>query len=159
MTSHIYRLAFLLAPLLSPSRPPVHQMLSTVFGAPPPLCLTVIACLLGFSLLSQADLINIKVDDSEPDPLTGQVISYTPNNACKLGQSCTDCTAKVDRNLAYHHSWHDCTVGYSYSPHFSAALNQIQFNPGPAEASNNKVPINHKVPINQPLSAQFRFNG
>ena len=79
-----------------------------------------------------ATLVNITVDDSGPDPMTGARIMYAPSDAWAFGQDCTECTARPDPVQAFMQSWHDGT-----------------FNPVPG--SNNDP--------NTVLTATFQFSG
>lgn len=85
-----------------------------------------------FPLLSQTALVNVTVDDSGSDPITGYTISYTPVGGWKTGKACGDCTAQPSPSLFYRGTWHDSTF--------------------------NKDPGSNDVP-NQPLLAQFTFSG
>ncbi|KAF9448664.1 hypothetical protein P691DRAFT_800447 [Macrolepiota fuliginosa MF-IS2] len=70
------------------------------------------SCLLALPSPSKARFVNVTVDDSGPDHLTGELITYTPGLGVgwKLGQDCSDCTAGPQKALAYHQTWHDSTV-------------------------------------------------
>lgn len=52
---------------------------------------------------------NVSIDDTFGDERTGKQITFTPSNGWKQGQTCTDCTANVDANQPFRHSWHDAT--------------------------------------------------
>lgn len=67
---------------------------------------------------ASAILFNITVDDSSPDPYTGNAIIYTGH--WDAGQSCSGCVEKPDPVEAYNSSWHDA----SYDP-FDRAHNNI----------------------------------
>ncbi|KAH8086598.1 hypothetical protein BXZ70DRAFT_899946 [Cristinia sonorae] len=59
--------------------------------------------------LIAATLVNITVDDSGPDPITGARIAYSPSDAWSFGQDCTACTARPDPAQAFMRTWHDGT--------------------------------------------------
>ena len=44
---------------------------------------------------SFAALSNVTIDDQNGDPTNGLKINYNPSAAWQVGQTCTDCTAKV----------------------------------------------------------------
>lgn len=52
---------------------------------------------------------NVSIDDTFGDERTGKQITFTPSNGWKQGQTCTDCTANVDADQLFRHSWHDAT--------------------------------------------------
>ncbi|KAI0789544.1 hypothetical protein C8Q75DRAFT_718548 [Abortiporus biennis] len=55
----------------------------------------------------EAALVNITIDDSGTDPITGTSIVYSPPDSWSPGQTCTDCQAHPDPSLALDHTWHD----------------------------------------------------
>ncbi|KLO13081.1 hypothetical protein SCHPADRAFT_382079 [Schizopora paradoxa] len=66
------------------------------------------------AVYSQTGLINITIDDSSADPLTGVKIVYGVENQAGHGdwvsvvdQNCTGCLAQPDAAQAFDHSWHD----------------------------------------------------
>ncbi|KAL5523488.1 hypothetical protein ACEPAG_7661 [Sanghuangporus baumii] len=65
-----------------------------------------------FSLLAHAAPTNVTIDDTNGDAVTGAQITYNPAPAWQAGQSCQNCTAKLDGNQAYDGTWHDA----SYNP-------------------------------------------
>ncbi|KAI0358957.1 hypothetical protein OH77DRAFT_1396261 [Trametes cingulata] len=69
----------------------------------------ILFCVSSLLSLASAGRVNVTIDDTLGDELTGQLISYTPQGAWKLGQSCTDCTAHPDASRAHKGSWHDGT--------------------------------------------------
>ncbi|KLO13080.1 hypothetical protein SCHPADRAFT_904487 [Schizopora paradoxa] len=64
---------------------------------------------------SQTGLINITIDDSSADPLTGVQIFYGLQNqpgtsaGWAAGQDCPNCLAQPDKAQAFDNSWHDST--------------------------------------------------
>ncbi|KAF8995252.1 hypothetical protein BDQ17DRAFT_1250922 [Cyathus striatus] len=56
-----------------------------------------------------AIVVNVTVDDASPDPLTGQSITYNPENFWNYGPTCSICGAHVDEQEMYHGTWHDGT--------------------------------------------------
>lgn len=77
-----------------------------------------------FSLaISAYALRNVTVDDTNGDEATGNQIIYQPADIWQLGQSCTNCTAKLDPNQAYDSTWHDS----SYFPPGTSAFDSGQF--------------------------------
>lgn len=70
--------------------------------------LSSLLLLCSHSLVS-ATLVNITVDDSGLDPVTGSRIAFAPSDAWSFGQDCTACTARPDPNQAFMHTWHDGT--------------------------------------------------
>ncbi|OCB87365.1 hypothetical protein A7U60_g5505 [Sanghuangporus baumii] len=65
-----------------------------------------------FSPLAHAAPTNVTIDDTNGDAVTGGQITYSPALAWQAGQSCQNCTAKLDGNQAYDGTWHDA----SYNP-------------------------------------------
>lgn len=49
---------------------------------------------------------NVTVDDTNGSS-TGVQIAYSPPGAWSVGQNCTACQAKLDKNQAFDGSWHD----------------------------------------------------
>ncbi|KAJ3575895.1 hypothetical protein NP233_g789 [Leucocoprinus birnbaumii] len=82
--------------------------------------------------ISRAALVNVTVDDSAPDPVTGRTISYAPAGGWQTGNDCNGCTAHPSASSLYKGTWHDSTFNN--------------------ETGSNDVP-------NQPLLAHFTFNG
>ncbi|KAF9463800.1 hypothetical protein BDZ94DRAFT_590542 [Collybia nuda] len=80
---------------------------------------------------------NITIDDSFPDPRTGNSIIYNPPDAWNSGTFCQrgpgKCTAVLDTNRLSGGTWHECT-----------------FNP--VDSSSNDHP-------NTPSTATVQFNG
>ncbi|PFH54739.1 hypothetical protein AMATHDRAFT_281 [Amanita thiersii Skay4041] len=70
-------------------------------------------CILYLLLLSLpfslAILVNITIDDTIPDRLTGAVVSYNPTDAWNLGTECNACTARPDKARMFASTWHDST--------------------------------------------------
>lgn len=71
----------------------------------PPLASLLFTLLLSTPSLSTPA--NVTVDDTLGDTSTGAQINYNPADLWSLGQDCTDCTAKVDRNQVFAATWHD----------------------------------------------------
>ncbi|TFK34068.1 hypothetical protein BDQ12DRAFT_700569 [Crucibulum laeve] len=65
---------------------------------------------ISFFLQAQAILVNVTVDDSGINPLTGQPIIYNPPGAWNLGANCTMCTAKIDARDVHNGTWHDVST-------------------------------------------------
>ncbi|KAL5507584.1 hypothetical protein ACEPAH_7040 [Sanghuangporus vaninii] len=65
-----------------------------------------------FSPLAHAAPTNVTIDDTNGDAVTGAQITYNPAPVWQAGQSCQNCTAKVDGSQAYDGTWHDA----SYNP-------------------------------------------
>lgn len=59
--------------------------------------------------LSATSLVNITVDDTNPDPLTGNVFTYSPADRWNQGNGCALCTAQPSASLAHDGTWHDAT--------------------------------------------------
>ncbi|KAF8987749.1 hypothetical protein BDQ17DRAFT_1199528, partial [Cyathus striatus] len=87
--------------------------------------------LLSFITTGGAVLVNVTVDDSLPDPLTGRLINYLPTTSWSDGVVCTDCTATVDGGSMFDRTWHDGTY----------------------------FPANSNLPPTGPLNFTFSFNG
>lgn len=64
----------------------------------------------GVSILSHAALVNVTIDDTLPDPMTGRTISYQPAEAWNSGADCKRCTARPDPSMVYSRTSHDSTV-------------------------------------------------
>ncbi|KAI5117401.1 hypothetical protein M0805_004623 [Coniferiporia weirii] len=66
--------------------------------------------LLLLSPTSLADSVNVTIDDQFGDPTNGQHIFYEPSEAWKVGQTCTDCAAKLSPvSDVYLGTWMDST--------------------------------------------------
>ncbi|KAF8987741.1 hypothetical protein BDQ17DRAFT_1258237 [Cyathus striatus] len=78
-----------------------------------------------------AVLVNVTVDNSLPDPLTGRLVGYLPTTSWNAGVACTDCTAIVDEGSMFNRTWHDGTY----------------------------FPVNSILPATGPLTITFSFNG
>lgn len=59
--------------------------------------------------LASAQLVNVTIDDTFGDQLTGTTITYLPPDVWKLGQDCSDCFAKLDQTKVSNGTWHDGT--------------------------------------------------
>ncbi|OSD05807.1 hypothetical protein PYCCODRAFT_1361878 [Trametes coccinea BRFM310] len=82
---------------------------------------------LGLSLaflvpISSAVRYNVTIDDTYGDPTNNEQISYSPLEAWKLGQRCTDCTAEPDAARAYNGTWHDGSANDPATPLDAATL-------------------------------------
>ncbi|KAH8118912.1 hypothetical protein DFH11DRAFT_407245 [Phellopilus nigrolimitatus] len=64
-----------------------------------------------FSPISCA-LVNVTIDDTNGDSITGTHITYNPFDAWQKGQDCTNCTALLNSDKLYDGTWHDA----SYNP-------------------------------------------
>jgi hypothetical protein len=82
---------------------------------------------------SLAIFVNVTVDDTLGDPITGQQFSYLPAGSWNVGQTCTACTARPDPSLLFAGTWHDGT-----------------FNPLPGSNANPNQPIVATIPFNGP---------
>ncbi|KLO13078.1 hypothetical protein SCHPADRAFT_381645 [Schizopora paradoxa] len=66
---------------------------------------------------SSSTLVNVSIDDSSSDPLTGARISYgsvgnaTSDLGWNVGQECTICLAQPDPSQAFDRTWHDTSTG------------------------------------------------
>ncbi|KAF8988779.1 hypothetical protein BDQ17DRAFT_1179908, partial [Cyathus striatus] len=56
-----------------------------------------------------AAIVNVTVDDTNPDPLTGVRITYLPETGWNNGPTCTTCSATPDGRQMYANTWHDST--------------------------------------------------
>lgn len=61
---------------------------------------------------AHAALINVTVDDSGSDPLTGRTISYSPVGGWQTGDHCIKCLAHPDPGQVHGGTWHGSTVGF-----------------------------------------------
>ena len=59
--------------------------------------------------LSSAVLANLTIDDTLGDHFFGTQIEYSPPGVWKVGQDCTDCTARIDPSQTLSETWHDGT--------------------------------------------------
>lgn len=74
---------------------------------------------------SSAGLVNVTIDDAFGDPMTGQQILYSPENAWQRGDGCEPCTAKpTPANAAWRGTWHDATFNPNDTS-TNSALGQI----------------------------------
>ena len=71
-------------------------------------------------------LVNITVDDTLPDPLTGNTFQYAPIDQWSLGNDCSTCLARPDPSFAKDGTWHDTTYLSTSTDEPQTA--QIQFN-------------------------------
>lgn len=62
-----------------------------------------------------ARLVNITVDDQNPDPLTGNSFTYSPSNEWNIGNGCQPCAVKLDPSKTFDATWHDATFRVSTS--------------------------------------------
>ncbi|KAF8980271.1 hypothetical protein BDQ17DRAFT_949096 [Cyathus striatus] len=81
-----------------------------------------ILCFFPLLAIVEAVLKNVTVDDSLPDPLTGQLITYLPADRWNVGVECSDCTAVLDRQFMYDKTWHDGTYSADASGPLNAAF-------------------------------------
>ncbi|OCH86687.1 hypothetical protein OBBRIDRAFT_211430 [Obba rivulosa] len=56
-----------------------------------------------------AVLINITIDDTFGDAVTGQKFAYSPSDLWNTGQNCTVCEARLDPSKVHNGTWHDST--------------------------------------------------
>ncbi|KAI0735581.1 hypothetical protein C8Q76DRAFT_581238, partial [Earliella scabrosa] len=59
--------------------------------------------------LASAVLANLTIDDTLGDHFFGTQIEYNPPGVWKVGQDCTDCTARIDPSQTLSGTWHDGT--------------------------------------------------
>ena len=78
--------------------------------------------------LATARLVNITVDDTNPDPLTGATISYSPAEHWKGGNGCANCRAKLNASLVRDATWHDATYNPSTPGHREVLTANFPFN-------------------------------
>lgn len=78
--------------------------------------------------LSSAGLVNITVDDTDPDPLTGNVFTYLPSGRWNQGNDCSMCTAKPSSSLAHNGTWHDTTYKANTSSYNEVTKAAFDFN-------------------------------
>ncbi|EAU85029.1 hypothetical protein CC1G_04125 [Coprinopsis cinerea okayama7 len=58
----------------------------------------------------RAFLVNVTIDDSLPDPVTGAVFRYSPEGGWLDGREpCNGCTTRPDPALLHNRTWHDST--------------------------------------------------
>ncbi|OBZ79811.1 hypothetical protein A0H81_00318 [Grifola frondosa] len=57
-----------------------------------------------------ADLVNVTIDDTLGDALTGEQFTYFPSASWNIGQNCSGCTAHPNPSDIYLNSWHDGTA-------------------------------------------------
>jgi len=73
-----------------------------------PYMLLVLSLILFWtSALVFAGSVNITIDDTYGDPVTGAQFTYSPADEWTAGQTCTSCTARPDPSEAYNGTWHD----------------------------------------------------
>ena len=66
---------------------------------------------LGLPTLTKSRLVNVTVDDTEADPLTGAAFTYS--GTWSQGEHCSQCTIKLDPSQVHNETWHDAT----FDPH------------------------------------------
>ena len=54
-------------------------------------------------------LVNITVDDTLPDPLTGNTFQYAPADRWNVGNNCSACSARPDPFSTNAGTWHDAS--------------------------------------------------
>ena len=80
-----------------------------------------------FAYLIQAAFalpMNVTVDDTYGDPITGTTFFYSPSSVWSTGH-CPACTAPVDDSLAYNHTWHDVSWASSVVYHFESDIDLL----------------------------------
>ncbi|EJD06284.1 uncharacterized protein FOMMEDRAFT_166512 [Fomitiporia mediterranea MF3/22] len=83
------------------------------------LLLILIASLLSTGLTK---LVNVTIDDTYGDPITGNQIVYSPSSAWQQGNGCGPCTAKPSPSSnAWMGTWHDAT----FNPNDTSVNNAI----------------------------------
>ena len=70
---------------------------------------TSFIALLLSSPLTAARLINVTVDDSGADSITGEKILYFPPDHWTTGDNCPGCVAQPDPSQTYAGTWHNAT--------------------------------------------------
>ena len=64
----------------------------------------------GLQQLVAGTTLNVTVDDSGADPITGNTILYVPSDRWNAVRgSCATCTAKPDPSQVHNATWHDAT--------------------------------------------------
>lgn len=64
---------------------------------------------------AQAVLVNVTIDDTTGDSLTGAPVIYTPPDAWNSGPvGCNNCSVHPDVKRLTNGTWHDSTVSFSY---------------------------------------------
>lgn len=71
---------------------------------------------------------NITVDDTDPDPLTGNIFTYSPPGHWNNGNGCIMCTAKPSPASALDGTWHDATYKPSSPVENEVTLANFDFN-------------------------------
>jgi hypothetical protein len=78
-------------------------------------CLGFLLCL-WLCQVAQAILTNFTIDDSSPDPRTGNLIVYDPPGAWNTGTYCSSgpgrCTAIPDKESLNAGTWHESSVRF-----------------------------------------------
>ena len=98
-------------------------------------CRLVFAFLLIPSVLSV--LINVTIDDTFADPLTGYHFDYSPATSWSIGANCDGCSALPDSSQVYDKTWHTGTFvssqeSISFAPSFccrTITLSVMEHNP------------------------------
>ncbi|KZT29685.1 hypothetical protein NEOLEDRAFT_1055629 [Neolentinus lepideus HHB14362 ss-1] len=63
------------------------------------------------------------IDDSDGDPYTGLMPTYSPTDKWSPGQGCPGCFAQPDKNSAFQGSWHDGTFHSNDTQPLSISFN------------------------------------
>lgn len=69
--------------------------------------------------LIRGALVNITVDDTLPNPDTGERLNYT--SIWQAGRTCAGCASRPSPTLAYLGSWHEVINTSSFSPYVATA--------------------------------------
>ena len=64
-----------------------------------------------FPYLARSRLVNVTVDDSGADPLTGATFAYAHN--WSQGGHCSQCSVKLDSSQVHSGTWHDATYNWA----------------------------------------------
>ncbi|KAJ3556410.1 hypothetical protein NM688_g2044 [Phlebia brevispora] len=89
---------------------------------------TALLLLLLPSLFVEAVSVNVTVDDTIPDPVTGATFTYAPTGRWNVGNNCTGCLAQPDPSLVYDGTWHDATYSRTEIGKDETQTAQISFN-------------------------------
>ncbi|KAF7797151.1 hypothetical protein EIP86_008343 [Pleurotus ostreatoroseus] len=76
---------------------------------------------------SHGVLVNITVDDTNPDPITNNVFTYSPAGAWNQGNNCSVCFRKLDPSQTYDGTWHDTTYAASQTGLDEVQVALLQF--------------------------------
>ncbi|KAJ7456545.1 hypothetical protein FB451DRAFT_1511489 [Mycena latifolia] len=77
-----------------------------------------------FFFTTQAALVNVTIDDTAGDSLTGALVTYTPSDAWNSQNECIDCLVHPDTTKLQNGTWHDSTFSVDgvNNPHRNVPL-------------------------------------